>query len=259
MSNKPLDPIEENILEEWEAQLDAAGRELRKNPISQFFAAWDLGLKIKQKKLIIKAQATSAAKKGNPKESRSLFELFHAASEYANVSSTKRNLTRFAIMLLPAVILGILITWLVMGQDLHFYEQMDRHGAMILAGGILVIDIILTALWKNISMPVLRFFTTFLIGGVLTIVAAVIVLIWKGGEPGAETASLVAKIMLGVTMLFWLLWNFWPTTRKVNNGNRGSLASNRMSNNDIVNEPLNDLDSSSDESDDPYSDLEEMK
>ena len=51
MSNKPLDPIEENILEEWKAQLDAAGRELRKNPISQFFAAWDLGLKTKQKEI----------------------------------------------------------------------------------------------------------------------------------------------------------------------------------------------------------------
>ena len=258
MSNQKINPIEQSVLDEYEAQLDASGRELRGNAVSRFFGILDLALKVKQKKLIIKAQATAAAKRGNPKAKLSLVEMCYAASEYADVTGAKRVMTRFLVMLIPSIILGILITWLVMGQKLRFYEQMDQQGAMIMVGGILVIAIILTALWKTISMSVLRFFMTFVIGGFLTVVAAVVILLWHGGGAGADTASLVAKIMVGVTTLFWLLWNFWPITRKVNKGSSEGLAGNRTSNEDIVNDPLDDLDSSSDE-DDPYSDLEEMK
>ena len=248
---------EDDAFFNYSEKLIVGNREEIDNPVSRFFLILDIYINAKMIKSVQKAQYSAIAKKGNENAQHSLLEIFHAASEHANVSSVKRIWTRFLVMLLPSIVIGSLIAWLVMGQDSHFLEQMNRHDYMIMFGGIVVIDAVLTALWKKISMPVLRFFVSFMCGGVITIVVAVILLAWYGGKPGAETTSFVSKILLGITGLFWLLWNFWPTTKKVKDSNDGGSADNSVDN-ESIDDILKDLNvsnggASSDE------DLEEMK
>lgn len=241
----------------YSEKLIVGNREEIDNPVSRFFLILDIGINAKMIKAVQKAQYSAMAKKGKENEQHSLLEIFHAASEHANVSNAKRIWTRFLVMLLPSIIIGVLITWLAMGQDSRFLEQMNRHDYMVMFGGIVVIDAILTALWKKISMPVLRFFVSFMCGGIITIVVAVILLAWYGGKPGAETTSFISKILLGITGLFWLLWNFWPTTKKAKDSNEGRTVDD-SADNESIDDILKDLNASNGgpDSDD---DLEEMK
>lgn len=248
---------EEEAFLNYSEKLIVGNREEIDNPISRFFLILDIEINAKMIKAVQKAQYSAMAKKGKENEQHSLLEIFHAASAYANVSNAKRIWTRFLVMLLPSIIVGVLITWLVMGQDSHFLEQMNRHDYMVMFGGVVVIDAVLTALWKKISMPVLRFFVSFMCGGIITIVVAAILLAWYGGKPGVETTSFVSKILLGITGLFWLLWNFWPTTKKAKDGDDGGSVDDSVDN-ESIDDILKDL-NASDSGSDPYDDLEEMK
>jgi hypothetical protein len=252
-----FDPIEQSVLNEWDAELDAAGREPLENPISRFFGILDILIKVRQKKTIAKAQISAEAKKGNKNAKRSLTEMFCSASEYANVSNARRNFTRFLIMLLPSFIISVIPISLLLADK---PEMEGNQVFLILLSITLFIDIILTVLWKKISMPIMRFSITFLSGGTIAVVLAIIMLIWFGTENGQDPSIGAALITLVVTTLFFLFWNFWPQTRKIK-VNLSPKEEPKTSSSDIDDLDLN-VDSKLEESTDDgdiYDDLEEMK
>ena len=179
-----------------------------------------------------------------------------------------RFLTRFVIMLAPSIIIGLLATWLIMDRDPQFINQLDNQSGMIVIGGILVIGIVLTALWKKISMPISRFFVSFFMGGIITILTTIIILVWYGGKDGAGTAQLVAIIELCITGLFFLLWNFWPQTKKateeaprenIHKYNKEEALAMLLSDDPVNPNDDSETSSNSDGYTDIYDDLEEMK
>ena len=189
---------------------EALATEDKDNFVTRFFQKLDEWQISRHKSMIARIEkGMNEYSEEQKSKGAALFHEMFQASIYSNASSSTKTIWRF-IDLTPLVLAIIGAIYYLMDKD-----TFEEIAAYIFGTGLFVV-ILGTALWKHISMALLRFATTFLFGGIITliIVLALDNAYGAGIKGVAPCAVLAAEICAGVFFGFFLLWNFFPKKRK---------------------------------------------